>query len=196
MNFLAHVYLSGENKEVMVGNFIGDFVKGNQMNLFDLQVRAGIILHRSIDAYTDSHPVVTKSKSRLRKKYRHYAGVIVDVFYDHFLAANWKDYHHTELVDYTHQTYSILLDHGDILPQRVHYMLGYMMEQNWLLSYSEIDGIGKALSGLSRRTRFNSKMNESVIDLEAYYDEFESEFREFFEDLRVHSENTLSELLK
>src|SRR5690349_12341831 len=100
MNFLAHIFLSGDDPEIMVGNFIGDFVKGRNLDdRFSSGIVKGIELHRAIDEYTDSHPVVAQSKNRLRPKYRHYAPVIVDVFYDHFLAKNWKNYHPTSLED-------------------------------------------------------------------------------------------------
>jgi acyl carrier protein phosphodiesterase len=91
MNFLAHLHLSGNNPNIMLGNFMGDFVKGKSYRQqYEPEIIKGIELHRSIDEFTDSHPVVTESKNRLRPTYRHYSGVIVDVFYDHFLAANWN----------------------------------------------------------------------------------------------------------
>ncbi len=90
MNFLAHIYLSGNQERVMIGNFIGDFVKGKAWEEFDSAIQRGILLHREIDRYTDDHEVVIKTKERLRPKYHHYAPVISDVFYDHFLASLWK----------------------------------------------------------------------------------------------------------
>src|SRR6188768_77560 len=101
MNFLAHLYLSGNDNKIMVGNFIADFVKGRvALNQFEPAIIRGIELHRAIDEYTDNHPVVTISKNRLRPTYRHYSGVIVDVFYDHFLARNWNTYHSDLLPDF------------------------------------------------------------------------------------------------
>ena len=92
MNFLAHLFLSGEPGELMVGNFIADSVKGNAMNDFSEGIQKGIILHRAIDTFTDSHNEMQKSKERLRPRYKKYAPVITDIFYDHFLAVNWQDY--------------------------------------------------------------------------------------------------------
>src|SRR4051812_44429809 len=109
MNFLAHLYLSGDNDYVKLGNFIGDFVKGRNLNeQFPSGIARGIRLHRAIDEFTDSHPIVKKSKDRLRPAYRHYAPVIVDVFYDHFLARNWTRYSDTALADYAEQTYDLV----------------------------------------------------------------------------------------
>ena len=109
MNFLAHLYLSGNNKEVILGNFIADAVKGKELNRYKEQVQVGIRLHRAIDTYTDKHPVVEKSKERLRGKYHKYAGVIVDMFYDHFLAANWNEYSNEPLNKFTSNAYRILI---------------------------------------------------------------------------------------
>lgn len=168
----------------MVGNFIGDFVKGNQLNDFESEITRGINLHRAIDEYTDQHPVVSKSKDKLREKYRHYSGVIVDIYYDHFLAKNWSDYHKTDLLTFTKQFYSAINSYNNTLPKGAKYMLPYMMENNWLYNYSKVEGISRALGGMSRRTKFDSKMDEAVVDLRAHYDEFEKEFKEFFVDLR------------
>jgi acyl carrier protein phosphodiesterase len=184
MNFLAHIYLSGDNEKLMIGNFIGDFVKGNQFNDFESEIGRGIVLHRAIDEYTDQHEVVSRSKDKLRKKYRHYSGVIVDVYYDHFLANNWLDYHTVPLNPFTTTTYQTIQKYDEILPKGAKYMLPYMINNNWLLNYAKKEGISRALSGMSRRTKFDSKMDESIVDLEKHYEEFESEFKLFFEDLR------------
>jgi acyl carrier protein phosphodiesterase len=184
MNFLAHIYLSGDNEKLMIGNFIGDFVKGSQFNDFEPEIGRGVVLHRAIDEYTDQHKVVSRSKDKLRKKYRHYSGVIVDVYYDHFLAKNWANYHAQPLNLFTTDTYQTIQNYNEILPTGAKYMLPYMVNNNWLLNYSKTEGISRALSGMSRRTKFDSKMDESIIDLEKHYEEFESEFELFFEDLR------------
>ena len=192
MNFLAHLYLSGEDQNVMVGNFIGDFVKGrNALEIYDKKIVEGIELHRSIDEFTDSHPVVTESKNRLRPKYRHYSGVIVDIFYDHFLARNWTMYHGELLPDFADRAYGIIQSFDAILPKEVKFMMPYMVKGNWLVNYSKLDGINRALSGMSRRTPFESKMEEATSDLEKNYESFKSEFDEFFPNLKSHSEKFL-----
>jgi len=184
MNFLAHLYLSGDNPKVKVGNFIGDFIKGkNLIERFDKDIAKGIALHREIDWFTDKHSVVKQSKDRLRPKYRHYSGVIVDIFYDHFLAKNWDKYSESLLPDYAEECYSIIQQHEATLPEEVKYMMPYMINGNWLVNYSKLEGIQKALSGMARRTRFESKMEESVADLRENYDDFKNEFEIFFPDL-------------
>jgi acyl carrier protein phosphodiesterase len=194
MNFLAHLYLSGDDPKIMAGNFIADFVKGrNALSQFEPAIVRGIELHRSIDEFTDTHAIVSESKNRLRPKYRHYSGVIVDVFYDHFLARNWNLYHHDLLPDFADKSYSIIQSFDSILPEDVKYMLPYMIKGNWLVNYSKLEGINRALSGMSRRTPYESKMEESVADLELHYSEFEKEFKAFFPELQLHCTDWLAE---
>lgn len=193
MNFLAHLYLSGNDPNIQLGNFIGDFVKGrNLTEQFDASIAKGIELHRAIDAFTDKHPIVKQSKVRLREKYRHYAPVIVDIFYDHYLAKNWERFHKTFLPDFAEQTYSMIMSRSDILPEKVKWMMPYMIKQDWLTSYARMDGIGRVLGGMSRRTPYESKMHEAVEDLQVHYTDFEKEFFEFFPELEAHSKEFLA----
>lgn len=184
MNFLAHVYLSYNKEKLILGNFMGDFVKGNNFINYEKSIQDGILLHRAIDNYTDHHPVVLQSKDKLRDKYRHYSGVIIDIFYDHFLAADWTLYHDTPLAEFAQTVYYILDKHQEILPPKALHMLPYMIEGNWLLNYASKKGIYSALYGMSRRTKFPSKMDESIDELEIYYDDFKEEFRLFFPDIQ------------
>ncbi len=183
MNFLAHLFLSGDDESVMVGNFIGDFVKGSQLSDYPPEIQKGITLHRNIDHFTDQHPVVLESKVRLRSKFRHYAPVIVDVYYDHFLAKDWSLFSNVSLKDYTEKFYDIIGSYFDILPKGVIQMLSYMTRDNWLYNYQSIAGIDRALSGMSRRTKFDSKMEEAAQALELHYELYKSEFHRFFPDL-------------
>lgn len=191
MNFLAHAYLSGDNTKLLIGNFIGDFVKGRDYEQFESEIAKGVLLHRAIDEFTDNHPIVGESKDRLRKKYRHYSGVVVDVFYDHFLAKNWKKYHEKPLLKYTEAIYNILDDHGEILPKQMKFVLGYMKRDNWLYNYSKVKGINRALTGMAKRTKFDSKMEEAVIDLRANYSLFEEEFHNYLPEAEQFVKNWL-----
>lgn len=185
MNFLAHAYLSGDDKKILLGNFIGDFIKGRQA-LADLEPRIakGVELHRAIDEYTDNHQVVHESKNRLRPKYRHYSGVIVDVFYDHFLAANWDAFHTQPLGVFATETYQTVQSFSAMLPYRFKELLPYMIEGNWLVNYARISGIHRTLAGMASRTPYKSKMEEASGDLRKYYDEFKEEFENFFPQLK------------
>ena len=187
MNFLAHIYLSQEPPELLVGNFIGDFVKGKAYQDYPATMQKGILLHREIDAFTDVNDWVKKSKSRLFPKYRHYSAVIVDMFYDHFLAANWNDYHSRALNEFAADAYKILNAHWEFLPKPAQYMLPYMMRNDWLTSYAHTTGLNKALSGLASRSRFISYMEEATADLLLSYEEYKTEFTHFFPMLISHA---------
>jgi acyl carrier protein phosphodiesterase len=188
MNFLAHGYLSRHSESLLLGNFIGDFVKGRNMDHFPPEIVRGIRMHRNIDEFTDSHPVFIRSKNRIREKYRHYTGVIIDVFYDHFLAANWKDYSAEEdLPAFCDKLYNIISIHYQMLPDTAKTIIPWMKKYNWLLSYATIEGIDRSLKGMSRRTPFKSGMEYASGDLQAYYKEFSQDFNEFFPDLISHT---------
>ena len=194
MNYLAHIYLSGENDLVTIGNFIADSIKGRDYKTFPKDIQTGIILHRHIDTYTDAHKTVRQSTKRLHEKYSHYSGVIVDILYDYFLAKNWSNYSDMPLVEYVDAFYDSLEEHYDILPLRIQKMMPYMITDNWLVSYASIDGITRVLEGMNRRTKNRSGMNEAVVELEQFYFEFESEFTVFFDELILFSKLKLKSL--
>jgi len=195
MNFLAHIYLSGTEKELIIGNFIADGIKGKKYLKYPPIIQKGILLHRAIDSFTDGHPTVRQSTARLHAKYSHYSGVIVDILYDHFLAKNWSQYHHEPLQTFVANFYALLQSHFHLLPPRIQRMTPHMIANNWLLSYATIEGISTILAQMNVRTKRLSRMDKAVIDLEAYYSEFETEFTSFFKDLIDFSNKKRNELL-
>lgn len=194
MNYLAHIYLSGDNDLVTVGNFIADDIKGKKYKKYEREIQIGILLHRYIDTYTDAHPTVRQSTKRLHKKYGHYSGVIVDILYDHFLAKNWDNYCELPLKVFTENFYRSLESNYEILPSRIKKLMPYMITDNWLLSYASVEGIQRVLEGMNRRTKYRSKMNEAVKELDDFYIDFELEFTSFFDELKQFAQNQLSKL--
>lgn len=192
MNFLAHLYLSGNNEHVMIGNLMGDHIRGNNFNTLNDDIIKGVKLHRLIDAFTDTHPVVTASKERLRPVFHKYSPVIIDIFYDHFLAKNWNTYSEVPLQDYADDVYALLSKNTNILPKRTQQMLPHMIANNWLFIYSTTDGINKVLTGMSHRARFDSKMENATACLIQDYSLYENEFYSFFKDLRKYCVNQLT----
>jgi acyl carrier protein phosphodiesterase len=188
MNFLAHLYLSGDNEDIIVGNFIADHVKGNGINKYSSGIQNGILLHREIDAYTDSHPQFIQSKKRLAGNYRKYAGVIVDMYYDHFLSARWQQYSAEPLETFTRRMYGIILKKFLILPSKTKRILPFMAKDNWLVGYGKIEGLAAALAGMAYRTPFNSGMENATEDLKDNYTLFRQEFEMFFPDLTAFSQ--------
>ncbi len=188
MNFLAHIYLSFGDDEITIGNFIADSIRGNKYKHLPDRIQKGILLHREIDTYTDAHPIPRVSSKRLHQNYSHYSRVIVDIFYDHFLAKNWKQYSETPLDIFVDKFYDLLEDNITILPDGTKRMIPYMISDNWLLNYAKMEGIGRVLSGMNRRTNNKSKMNFAILDLEENYEAFEVEFTEFFNELVAFSQ--------
>jgi acyl carrier protein phosphodiesterase len=191
MNFLAHAYLSFGQEEILVGNFIADFVRGKELENYPKKVQLGIQLHRAIDTYTDSHPLVKQVQSFLIPRFGHYSRVISDVFFDYFLAKNWKNYSDTPLEQFSLDSYRTLSTSPLDLPEAFRRMFHWMQAQNWLYAYREEAGIQAALDGLSRRARFDSKMNESTQVLWEKEEEIEALFFVFFQDLETFAQATL-----
>ncbi len=183
MNYLGHMYLSYPSESLMIGNFIADFVKGKQYLNYPEEITQGIIMHRAVDEYTDNHPVVRQSKNRIRHKYRHYSGVVIDMFYDHFLASNWRRYSKLSLEDFAAFTYETIEKNWLLLPEGTQYMFRYMKEHNWLVNYALTEGIHRSLKGMARRTKFESGMELAIQDLKTFYNEFEEEFEIFIHDI-------------
>ena len=186
MNFLSHLYLSGESEGLIIGNFIADSVKGSAFQNFPIEVQKGILLHRKIDTFTDTHQIVDKSKERLRPNYKKYASVIVDIYYDHFLAANWNDYSSVSLDDYTKNIYALIEEHKHTFPIKSQQFTKYMLEYNILSAYAHLDGIERVLKGMAGRATFESKMDLAIGDLKEHYSSFENEFRLFFPELQKY----------
>ena len=189
MNFLAHIYLSFNDKEITIGNFIADSIRGNKFDHLPKRVQKGIKLHRFIDTYTDTHDIPKISSKRLHVNYSHYSRVIVDIYYDHFLAKNWSKYSDIPLNVFVDDFYDLLEDNYEILPDGVKRMMPYMIADNWIFNYSKMEGIARVLNGMNRRTENKSKMNFAILDLEQHYDAFEEEFTDFFEELITFSKH-------
>ena len=191
MNFLAHLRLSGENEQIMVGNFIADHIRGNKIKRYPQGVIVGIELHRKIDYYTDHHPVFMQSRQRMHEKYHKYAGVIMDIFYDHFLAVNWKDYSEIDLHSFVSFCYGVMVKNYTLLPAHTKRILPFMIIQNWLVNYSNMQGLQRSFDGMAKRATFNSNMDKVLVDLKKDYKLYESEFKLFFPDILVYVENEM-----
>lgn len=181
MNYLAHALLSNSFDEVFIGNFIGDAVKGKNFEAYGEKVQMGILLHRKIDHFTDCHPAFISSRKRLSTKFGRYSAVIVDIFYDHFLAVSFSRYSDVPLQDFSKRTYQTLQDFYELLPEKIKFLLPVMVKENWLENYQNFDGIQRTLTGLSKRARFENKMHLSLFELKANYELYNNEFIDCFE---------------
>lgn len=196
MNFLAHLYLSQNNTNILIGNFIADHIRGNKYESFSKEIQQGIFLHRAIDTFTDAHKIVRKSKRRLHARYRHYDGVIIDIFYDYFLAKNWANYSEIPLAVYTDAIYHLFDKIKLDLPLKSQQFIKYMIEYDILFNYQYKDGIEKVLNGMNHRTKGKSQMNLAIEDLKVLERELEEDFTLFFKDLMAHTNQKLKEITK
>ncbi|MFO7613661.1 MAG: ACP phosphodiesterase [Bacteroidales bacterium] len=194
MNFLGHLFLSGKNEDIIVGNFIADAVKGNSFNKYPDGIAKGIRLHREIDHFTDHHPVFLSSRSRLYPRYRMYAGVIVDIYYDHYLAKNWQDFSEEKLQYVVSKAYFLLIRRIHLLPPGSKRILPFMITQNWLVNYKDLNSLQRVFNGMDRRTGHRSGMGGAIEDLLIHYQEYESEFKEFFREIINHIQTFRSNL--
>ncbi|HUO84106.1 MAG TPA: ACP phosphodiesterase [Thermoanaerobaculia bacterium] len=184
MNFLAHFYLSSGSETMIVGSFLGDFVKGDLRKAAS-PYQEGIRLHRTIDATTDAHPAVKRSKARLLPSAGHYSAVLVDVFYDHLLASTWERWSHEPLETFAQRVYHTLTNHRAELPDVARWVADNMREDDWLTSYREIGGIHTALEKMSRRLKRPFALHSATPILERDRLSFLQEFEEVFENLRA-----------
>lgn len=183
MNFLAHLFLSGNNEEWRLGGFIADAVKGDKILKYSQGIQQGIILHRKVDTYTDAHPLFKHSVDRLRPMYHKYSGVITDMFYDHFLNVYWSKYNTTDLEDFAKIFYIELIKNYLILPAKSRIIVPFLVYNNWLLSYGSLEGLKKRLEGMARRTQFFSGMDTAVDALNKDYTLYRDDFFGFFNDV-------------
>jgi acyl carrier protein phosphodiesterase len=194
MNFLAHLYLSFGDEQITIGNFIADHIKGKSGAMLPPKIKLGINLHRAIDDFTDHHEVVYRTKLRLRPEFRKYAPVIADVYYDHFLAADWNNYSTIPLHQFAISFYQMAHRYHNILPARTQRMLPVMIKHDWLTSYKSVEGIHAVLTGMSHRTTFESGMERAAAELEKNYASYKKEFRDFFPELIHFSKTWIAEM--
>lgn len=193
MNFLAHLYLSGDDDFIKIGNFMADGIRGKEYLNYPEKVQKGILLHRAIDTYTDNHAIFRQGKHRLHEKYHHYSGVLMDMYYDHFLAKNWLNYHHLPLENYADSFYELLKSNEKMLSPRTLKMLPSMSKYNWLVQYASLDGLKNILTQMDYRTKNQSGMQNGLDDLLNDYENYQNEFTLFFEEMQLHCENWLIE---
>jgi len=184
MNVLAHLILSGDNEDVMFGNFIGDVIKGNKINEFPDDIRKGLLLHRFIDSYTDEHPVYLESKRRFYNDFPKVSGVITDILYDHLLSINWENHYQIDLLDFSNATYRFLDEKYKKMPFRVQGMYDHMRSNDWLKRYRSEDGTALSLLQIGKRINYPIPLDTSIEVYRDSKDAFNSEFNQFFEDLK------------
>ncbi|QSJ17002.1 DUF479 domain-containing protein [Nostoc sp. UHCC 0702] len=193
MNWLAHLFLSEPDVETRLGNLLADIVKGSARQSLNYNIRRGIECHQVIDKFTDSHIIVQRSKQRIDLNYRRFSGVLVDVFYDHFLAKNWSKYSNVTLDDFTAEIYQTFRAYQGEIPTIVIQVINRVAVEDWLGNYRNLVGVENTLIRISKR--LSKKWNRSFIltdavsELITHYDAFDSDFQQFFPELFFHVQN-------
>lgn len=183
MNYLAHIYLADTSNTSLVGNFLGDFVKGNLKEQYPEQIMFGIKLHRKIDAFTDAHPIVLKSKRRLPQTFRRFTGIVIDILYDHFLAKHWKQFHTIPLQQFSYAFYKDLFKQLLLLPRPVQKLYPFMVQQNWLTEYETLPGIYRTFNRLSHRFSRVTPLDQVQELQHKLLTDLEEDFHLFFHEL-------------
>lgn len=186
MNWLAHLYLSEPTPSFRIGNVLPDMLSMAELAQLPPEFQAGVERHRKIDAFTDAHPIVRRSIGRFNPTFRRFAGVLTDIFYDHFLACHWNLYADMPLETFAQEVYASFELHRSDIPNRTYTGLQHMKAQNWLVSYRDIEGIRVTLTRVDARLRRSYNLGDSVIELEENYVALEADFLEFFPDLKAH----------
>jgi|SRR5699024_8384316 len=194
MNFLGHIYLTGTDKELLLGNFMADSIKGKSYLDYPIPIQKGVLFHRFIDSYTDSHSAFRKSTAKLHADYSHYSGVIVDIFYDHFLAKYWKEYHSTPLETFAQDFYTFIRNRYSYLTPEMQYIFPYMHKNNWLMRYTTLEGIQTTLTEMNNRIGKEFNLHKATKNLQEEYDSFHKDFKRFFMDIQEESKLKRQEL--
>ena len=183
MNYLAHIFLSGTEEAILIGNFIGDYVKGADYKQYPANIQKGLVLHRKIDSFTDTHKIVLQSKKYMAPLYGKWAGIIIDIAYDHFLIKNWSRFCRVSLDEYKEDVFDVLQKYYPVLPERVKYFVPSFIQNDWIETYSTTEGIVNVLYNMSLRTNLPDKSEYAAEILRKYYLQLDSEFMTYFPEL-------------
>lgn len=197
MNFLAHLALSGNREGIMMGNYIGDFIKGKltptRTASWSDEYRVGVELHRFIDSFTDMHPTVLRAKRLLSQTHPKVAGVALDIYYDYFLANHFSEFYEEDLTQFVQHSYALILKNRAMIPEAMVPMAEAMIRHDWLLHYKTIPGIRRSFEGLANRFPFMAAIREAEIELVRNERVYEDSFLEFYPSLKVASQEFIEE---
>jgi len=183
MNFLAHLFLDSSSDEALLGSLLGDFVKGDTGGRFSAAISDAILLHRKIDSFADAHMITRMSRNRISPLRRRFAGIIVDVCYDHFLSRHWRYFSTTDLKPFVDRVYAVLIKNRSLLPERLRRILPFMISENLLGSYMDLEKVGDVLDRIAGRLSRGGQFIRAITEIEANYKALEIDFLAFFPDL-------------
>jgi len=191
LNFLGHLYLAGDDDGLIIGNFISDMVKGKAYLNYPENIQKGILMHRQIDSFTDNHKLFRTTKRRILEEQGRYSAVVVDLFYDHFLATEWAQFSQDKLEDFVCRKYKLLIKNYRVLPTRARFILPFMIRQNWLVNYAKLKPLELIFDRMDRRTDYKSGMKTSVQTLQNHYEEIRTDFLSFMPEIISFTRNDI-----
>lgn len=186
MNYLAHLSLAQPNSDSLTGNLMGDFMKGVRLADLPLSVQNGIHNHRAVDRFTDHHAAIERLKPLFSERYRRFAGIIIDISFDHFLTKYWQTFHNIPLRTFLDQSYQGLLAGWDHMPPRMLNVVERMAAQDWLSGYARFEQVGFALDRVAQRIRFSNNFSDAGVEAEQHYADLEQGFLELYPALQMH----------
>lgn len=189
MNYVAHQYLSFGNTELQIGNLYGEVVRGKDYLTLQSGIQKGVLLHRRIDSFTDSHPIVKSSCNRFYPRYGKYAPVIVDVMYDYLLIKHWKNYSDQSFEDFVNECYELFRKNFESFPSRLQFIVQHLLKYDWFHNYATLEGVSKTLYGIGQRSKFPNEIGTAVEEISEYENEFQKEFEQFFPELIAECRN-------
>lgn len=184
MNYLAHALLSHQDPELLLGNFIADHLRGNDFSAFPEGVVKGIRMHREIDRFTDDHPLFKKSKRLFYTNFEKYSGILVDIYFDHLLASDFKSFHTEELKDFNSRIYQVYTDYRNLMPESSSRFLSYLLQNNLYQQYASLEGITRVLGHLSHRIGHQVELQASAGDFTKHQTELSRHFKAFMPELQ------------
>jgi len=179
MNFLGHLYFSDNDLDLMYANLQGDYIKGRDLSQYQPIIQEGVVLHRTIDNYIDTHPAVRELLHQLYPHLPKISGVAVDLYFDHLLARDWNEFHDKPLRDFIDEFYKHQPHFESSFTYNFRFMLEKMHEYDWLFQYRHISGLSSASSGLSRRISFENNLHQAPQVFTMLQPEIETAFQEF-----------------
>ncbi len=184
MNHLAHLFLAPDSPQARVGSLLGDFARGIVSEDLPADVREGLFHHRAVDAFTDRHPEVLASKRLFSAQRRRFAGVALDILYDHYLLRNWQCFSHMDPDTFIDQLYRELDAHWSLMPEPMQRVTQQIIRHDWFHSYMDLENIGYALDRVASRIRFSNSFSGIIAEIEEHDDELEGRFLRFFPELK------------
>lgn len=187
MNYLAHCLLSCSEDDILIGNFMTDFLKKSEVDDYEGRIKDGIELHRAIDTFTDAHPITLKLRADLRPRHGKYASVVVDLIWDFYLSKNWSQYSEDDFERFRKDTYRVLLNKKEVLPSKLKSKIDAMIDNDFLIAYASKENMRHSLAWMDRRVNFKSAFHSAILDVEEKGEQYEEWFHRFMPDLIEHS---------